>query len=457
MMKRSMDKEREHQERWAVVGGGILGLTLALRLREQGKDVTIIEDAPEIGGLAAAWTFGEVRWDKHYHVTLLSDSHTRQIAGELGLAESYRWTETKTGFFANGQLSPLSSSLDYLRLPALTLLDKLRLAATILYASRVSDWQRLEQVTVVDWLTRLSGRRVFERLWKPLLQAKLGENYRHASAVFIWAVISRLYAARRTGLKKELFGYIDGGYGRFFTAFDAKLRAMGVDIRTSHRVRTVRSMRSGGFTIEFAARAPMAFDHIVLTCPSPTIASLVPELRDSEKQRLSSTRYQGIVCASLLMDKPLAGYYLTYITDDAPFTAVVEMSALVAPACLNGKTLVYLPRYLDSHDEDFSLPDEVLRERFLCGLERIYPNFSRADVLAFTISRAKHVLAIPTLHYSKQVPELHTSIPGLYVANSAQIVDGTLNVNETVKLAERTAERLRLESGIHASRLRAAA
>ena len=34
------------------------------------------------------------------------------------------------------------------------------------------------------------------------------------------------------------------------------------------------------------------------------------------------------------------------------------------------------------------------------------------------------------------LPPMATSVPGLYVVNSAQIVNGTLNVNETVKLAE---------------------
>lgn len=452
-----MSTGHENQERWAVVGGGVLGLTLALRLREQGKDVTVLEGAETIGGLAASWQFGGVEWDKHYHVTLLSDSHTRQIARELGLEDAYRWLETRTGFYANGKLSSLSSSIDYLRLPALSLIDKGRLAATIIYASRVSDWRRLEGITVSEWLTALSGKRVFERLWKPLLRAKLGDNYLHASAVFIWAVISRLYAARQSGLKKELFGYLEGGYGRFFAAFATKLRSIGVDVRTSHRVHAVRALRSGGFKVEFAGRPPLAFDRVVLACPSPAIAAIAEDLRPAEKLRLAETRYQGIVCASLLLKKPLAGYYLTYITDEAPFTAVVEMSALVDPSEFQGKTLVYLPKYLDSQDEDLALPDEQIRGRFLTALERIYPTFSRDDVLAFNVSRAKYVLAVPTLHYSQQLPELHTSLPGLYIANSAQIVDGTLNVNESVKLAERTADQLRLEVGTHRNRLRAAA
>ena len=47
--------------------------------------VTVYESAPEIGGLASAWQIGDVVWDKHYHVTLLSDSFTRKIVEEIGL------------------------------------------------------------------------------------------------------------------------------------------------------------------------------------------------------------------------------------------------------------------------------------------------------------------------------------------------------------------------------------
>ncbi|OWY61553.1 hypothetical protein B7486_63185, partial [cyanobacterium TDX16] len=74
-------------ERWAVVGAGVLGLTVARRLAQQGHDVVLYEAAPEVGGLASAWTLddtsasppGEVVWDRHYHVTLLSDARTRAM------------------------------------------------------------------------------------------------------------------------------------------------------------------------------------------------------------------------------------------------------------------------------------------------------------------------------------------------------------------------------------------
>jgi protoporphyrinogen oxidase len=115
----------------------------------------------------------------------------------------------------------MSNSVEFLRFPPLNIVDKVRLGATIFYASRVKDWSRLEKIAVSDWLRRLSGKRNFEKIWLPLLRSKLGESYRRTSAAFIWATIARMYAARRTGLKKEMFGYVPGGYARVLEKYSA--------------------------------------------------------------------------------------------------------------------------------------------------------------------------------------------------------------------------------------------
>jgi protoporphyrinogen oxidase len=119
-----------------------------------------------------------------------------------------------------------------------------------------------------------------------------------------------------------------------------------------------------------------------------------------------------------------------------PFTAVIEMSALVKPEHLHGRHLVYLPKYVDPSDPIFTESDHEIQERFLSAIERMYPKFSRSDVLAFRVSRVKQVFAVSTLSYSKSVPPVVTSQEGLYLLNSAHILNGTLNVNETLQLAD---------------------
>jgi protoporphyrinogen oxidase len=434
---------------YGIVGGGMLGLMLAHRLRQAGHAVTVLEAAPDLGGLASAWQIGDVTWDRHYHVILMSDLKLRGLLDEIGLADELRWVETKTGFYTDGRLHSMSNSWEFLTFPPLRLIDKFRLGLTILRASRLHDWKKLERIPVVDWLRRWSGRRTLEKIWLPLLRAKLGESYRIASAAFIWAIIARMYAARRSGLKKEMFGYVRGGYARILERFAKHLSDAGVDLRMSQRVSRIdgflplpasgRGLGGGvcdGVAVHLDDGESLRFGRVIVTAAAPLASKLVPGLSNREHQLLNGVTYQGIVCASLLLKKPLAQYYVTNITDDAPFTAVIEMSALVDRVEFGGNCLVYLPKYVAPDDPHFHLSDDEIRERFVSALERMYPHFTRADLLAFRISRVRHVFAVSTLGYSERVPPVATSLPGVYLVNSAHIVNGTLNVNETLTLAE---------------------
>lgn len=456
------------QQSWAIVGGGMLGMTLAYRLAQAGERVTLIEAAPELGGLASAWQMNDITWDRHYHVTLLSDLRLRSLLIDLDLDPDMQWVRTKTGVYANGQLYSVSNAVEFLKFPALKMIDKLRLAATILYASRIKNWQRLENISVSKWLKRWSGKRTFATFWKPLLRAKLGDNYKIASAAFIWATIARLYAARRTGLKEELFGYLPGGYSRFLEHFAKRLADSGVDIVLNARVKEVAkegtpkgiqkaenykaAERNQQVQVTYLAehtsddRAHVVtkrFDQVVVTAAAPIAAQLCEGLSAEEYRRLSQIAYQGIVCASLVLKQPISSYYVTNITDEgAPFTGIIEMSALVDPKEFGGRSLIYLPKYLPSDDPDLTLSDAELRSQFIAALDRMYPHFSEDDVLDFKVSRVRYVMALSTLGYSKQLPPMHTSVPGIHIVNSAHIVNGTLNVNETVQLAESAATAL---------------
>ena len=74
------------------------------------------------------------------------------------------------------------------------------------------------------------------------------------------------------------------------------------------------------------------------------------------------------------------------------------------------------------------------------ALLRMYPHLRRSDVVSTRAARARDVLALSTLRYSQDaLPPLRTSLAGIFVVNSAQIAAGTLNVNETVGLANRQA------------------
>lgn len=426
-------------ERWGIIGGGILGMTLAYRLAQKGFKITLFEAAPHLGGLASAWRLGDIIWDRHYHVTLLSDTYLRNILAEIELEKDIEWVETKTGFFSNGQLYSMSNTVEFLKFPPLGFIDKLRLGSNIFYASKIKNWKQLEKFLVEDWLRKWSGNNTFEKIWLPLLRAKLGDTYTDASAAFIWATIQRMYAARRTGLKKEMFGYVPGGYATILECFAQKLKEMGVEICTQYAAKRITPSTNSTISVEFHNDSKEELSNLILTIPSPIITTICTDLDEDEVRKLNNIQYLGVVCASLLLKKPLSPFYVTNITDSGlPFTGVIEMSALVdKDKYLGGNHLVYLPKYVTPNDRIFSLSDEEIENSFFTSLQKMYQHLTKDDIVAFRISRARYVFALSTLNYSDNLPPIKTSLPGLHIINSAHIVNGTLNVNETIQLAER--------------------
>ena len=418
----------------------MLGLTLAMRMAKQGHDVTLIEAASSLGGLASVWQLGDVIWDKHYHVTLLSDTRLRNLVEEIGLSDDLKWVETKTGFYTNDQLYSMSDTAEFLKFPPLTLIEKLRLGGTIFYASKISQLETAGKNAGRQMARRWSGKGTFQKIWLPLLRAKLGDSYKKTAASFIWAHINRMYKARRTGLKKEMFGYVRGGYSRSLTGWRNGCE-LDVDVRVDHPITEVKKNEDGRFTIQFQNQPAEEFDRVIMTTPNAILSRVCSDLSVDEKQRFDKVEYLGIVCASLLLKKPLSPYYVTNITDSwVPMTAVIEMTTIVDPSELNGHSMVYLPKYVPAEHELFEKPDSEIREDFLSALERMYRHFSRDDVVDFKISRVRNVMAIPTLGYSELLPPMKSSVEGLYIVNSSYIMRGNLNVNETITIAEKAME-----------------
>lgn len=421
------------------MGGGLLGLTAAFRLAEAGVRVTVFEGAAELGGLGAQWEIttptGRIAWDRYYHVTLASDTALRALLRDLGLDESIAWTTTRTGYFADGRLSPVGTPREFLTLPGLSPVAKLRLAATIARGALVRDWRALERVSVEQWLTRWSGAATFRRFWVPLLEAKLGGAWHESNAALVWATIQRLTAARRAGIGDEQFGAVSGGYGRVLEVLAGRLRESGVVLAVGTPVTAIASDPDSGVEITTEGDR-RRFDHTIITTTPGVAAGLCADLAPDIAARMRAVRYQGIVCASVVLRRPLSPFYLTYLMDDLPFTAVVEMTAMIPPQWLDGHSLVYLPRYVAADDPLFGRSDGEIETDFLAGLDRIHP-LAPGDVLAVRVARVREVFPLPVLRYSELVPDVETGIDGVHLVSSAQIVNGTLNVDETVARAER--------------------
>src|SRR5262249_44708221 len=200
----------------------------------------VFDAAAELGGLSVAARFPEFTWDRYYHVIAGGDRALIALLQELGLGDRLRWTRASQGGFAAGSVRSLVGPLDLLRLPGLSLLDKLRLGWFALRGHRPLPDAVLDGTTAADWVAQRCGARAFARFWRPLLRSKLGDAADAAAARFLHATLGRLQSARgrRT---REQFGYVRGGYRTVLEALTAQLRERGAELRPNSPVRSVRT------------------------------------------------------------------------------------------------------------------------------------------------------------------------------------------------------------------------
>jgi protoporphyrinogen oxidase len=411
-----------------------MGLAVAFRLGQAGHHADVYERDAQVGGLATWYDFGRFVWDKFYHVILPSDSSLIAFMRDLGLGAELRWRQTKTGFFVDERLYSVSNNVEFLRFPLLPLWSKLRLAAAIVYCSRIDDWRSLERVPVDEWLVRTCGRTTYEAFWRPLLLAKLGENYRRVSAVFIWSYIKRLFSARDRSAQKEQLGHVSGGYRRVFERLQQEIAGSG----NIHVGAVVERIEAGGgrgiaVTVDGGVKR---YDKVICTSPMDVLKRIASGLV-RETKRGGIVEYLGVVCVVLVTKRAITPYYVLNIADGrVPFTGVIGMSNVVDPTETGGLHVTYLPKYVLSTDEFLRRSDAEIQAEFLEAVTLIFPEFDRADIDSVHVNRAFKVQPLQVLDYSEIVPSTSTAHPDFYVLNTSQFVNNTLNNNEVIRAVD---------------------
>jgi protoporphyrinogen oxidase len=434
--------------RVGVVGGGILGTVVALRLAEAGARVTLVERADSLGGLAGAMDFAGHTVDRFYHVIVPSDRRMIAMAEELGLADELRFSPVGVGFLSGGELHDLNGIVDFLRFGALTPWQRARLAWFVAYCQLRSGYGGLEDVPLERWLRRHCGRGVVERIWRPLLDSRFDGRHDELPATYLWARTRRMSSARAGAERRETMGCLVGGHQRLVDAIARRAIERGVELRLGASVSGLRVDAQGAVRGLVVDGESLDFELTIPTLQPPALARLLPDglagLLDAYPRR-----HLGVVCVLLKVRRSLSPYYSVNICEPTPITTVVEASHVVGTEHTGGLRLIYLPKYCDPDAPEHSEPDEVVYERFTGMLARVSPNFSReADVVDWTVQRAKLVEPVHALGHRPRVAPVWPGVPGLALASNAQVYPRLLNGESVMTLAEGVAAQATTRLGI---------
>ena len=424
-----------------IVGGGMAGLTAALRLAKAGNRVTLWERDQELGGLARAFPVAGTYLEHFYHHLFQSDKDIVALIEELGIGDRLAWLPSNVGYFADGKIWPLNGAVDLLKLGFIPFQDRVRLGLVTAYLQRVKKWQRFERVTADAWLRRALGQRAYERTLGAQLKAKFGSYHDQVAMVWFWGKIWLRTTSRRSPLDQEKLGYIRGSFNVLIDALAEAARAAGADLRPGQSPIELRQAATG-WEVLFGGAAPTErVDAVIATVPSPILSTLVPALTDDYRAKLLGLTNEAAAVAILQLDRSLTDIYWLNVADpDLPFTAVIEQTNFIGPEHYNGKRFVYLSKYMEPDHPYFALADEDLIAAYVPALQRINPAFDPSWIERTWVFRARAAQPIVTLNYGAKIPDHRTPLTGLYLANMSQIYPEDRGTNYSVRLGNRIAE-----------------
>jgi protoporphyrinogen oxidase len=424
----------------AIIGGGIMGISLGYFLSREGVRVEIFEASPVLGGLAGPIILPDgTPIDRFYHAILSSDRHLSQLCADLGISDQLRFKETRMGFFHKGSIHPMNNVVDFLRFPPLGWIDRFRLGLTVVMAQFINDWKKLEGVGVEKWLVRLGGRNTYENIWKPMLKAKFDGGFDNTPATYIWSRLVRTKSTRSGASQKEESGHLIGGYPTLMKAMAEKITAAGGKIHLSTPVQevVVRDGRTEGIRM---GENVLPFNKVIVTLQTPVFQRLIPGAPKEYQEFLAKTDYIGIVCPLLVLERPLTGYWTLNITDESvPFTGVIETTAYIDPVYVGSHHLVYLPKYTAPGSAYQRMTDDEIREIWLTNLKRMFPDFNESQVRYFLIHRERYVEPLHYINQTHLIPEVKTPVENLYLSTTAQIYPALTNGESVSRHASESA------------------
>jgi protoporphyrinogen oxidase len=425
-----------------VIGAGMAGLAAADELRRRGRSVAVVEAAPGVGGLARSIRVAGELIEPYYHHIFPQDRETRELIERLGLGDRLEWRKGPMAVMHHGQTFPFDSPLDVLRFSPLSPFQRIRLAAATGIQLVRPDRSRLDRAPVSAEGPRWFGRRGYDTLWRPLLEAKFGE---HADAVAMAWLVARIRqrggSRRATG---DRLGYLRGSLGTLAEAYASRLVTDGVDLRTSTPVRGLRRTAEGW---EVNVDGPDGSAHlsapIVIACVSGLVLDRIVELPEAYAQAMRAIPYRGIVCALLELSRPLSPYYWVNVTDRLGLgcVGIIEHTNFIPAERYGGRTLVYLAHYVDRDGPTWSATPEQLVEAVIPAMRALNPAFERDWIVDTHVNRDPFAQPVPKVGGPMPTLAMDTGLPGLYHASLAHVYPDDRGVSMALRLGRRAAAR----------------
>lgn len=317
-----------------IIGGGLSGLSAAYSLREK-ADITILEEKEKLGGCLSSSKAKNGCIEDFYHHCFSGDNNLFELSDSLGISDNLEWLSGSTGYYANDKIYPLTTPIEILRYPLLSILDKFRLAILTI-KSKNYNLSSLDEISAKDFIIEKCGISVYNSFFEPLLNSKYGNFKESVSAAWLISRIA-IRSDRKTGGEK--LGYFRDGYNLLIKSLETELENSGCIIKKGTKAELINF---NGSKWEVNG---VAYDALISTINPRCLTKIGgPEFPEIP--------YQGAACMTIGLKREVTkGIYWLNMKDKAPYGAVIGHTNFMPPENY-GEHIVYLASYFKDKPEE---------------------------------------------------------------------------------------------------------
>jgi hydroxysqualene dehydroxylase len=405
-----------------VVGGGLAGISAALKLADAGHQVVLLEGRPRLGGAAFSFRRGELSVDNGQHVFLRCCDAYRWLLTRLGVTDQVvlqshldipvlradgrrAHLRRMPGVPAPAHLTGALATYGLLR-PA----DRLRAVRGALALRRLDPADRaLDDQTLGEFLRRHGQNdATIAALWGIVATATLNLSPDEASL----ALAAKVF---RTGLLDHAdaadVGYAAAPLGALHST--AALRALedaGVEVVCGQRVESVDATGVQAGARHWSAEA------VVLAVPHSDAFAVAPQLADSPAAPASGLGAAPIVNVHVVYDRKVT---------DLPFAAAVDSPVQwffdrSESSGLHGSVSggQYLAVTVSAAYGVIDIPSRILTEQYIAELGRLLPAAGSAGVVDAFVTRERRATFRQAAGSAALRPGPDPSVDGLWLAGA---------------------------------------
>jgi protoporphyrinogen oxidase len=413
-----------------VIGAGAMGLASAYKLLKEGHQVTIVEAIDVIGGMSSHFDFNGLDIEKFYHFICGPDETYFNVLKDLGISDKLRWSNTKMSYFYNGKMYRWGDPVSLLMFPKLDLITKFRYGLHALTTTKISNWNKLDEVNAVSWIKKWIGEKGYDVLWRKLFELKFYEYTNNMSASWIGTRIKRVGLSRKNMFTEQM-GYLEGGSNTLFKALEKEIIRLGGTIKLNTKVQEVLTSGSSKKVIT-EKNEILESDVVISTIPLPYISSIFLDLPEEIIKKYNSVKNIPVTCVIAKMNRPLTDNFWLNINDSR-----MQIPGIIEYTNLNrdlDDNIVYVPYYMPRNHPDFYKDDDFFQTQVINYCKLINSEIRDDNFKDMKVFRYEYAQPICPPEYLKGLPEINPGVEGVFIADTSSYYPEDRSISESMRI-----------------------